>query len=123
MAGKSTVLRCTAAVALLGMVGLLAPAASAHLPYLDAIMLRTFSSDKPLEGSSSFAVEMQEMKRVPRPCRHSASPCAPTWPSQIRSCSGGCGHWLAVVQRAKKANSSRARGGDDKAGRARLAGM
>lgn len=62
MAGKSTVLRSTAAVALLGTVGLHAPAMSAQLPYLDAIMLRTFSSDNPLEGNSSFAVEMLEMK-------------------------------------------------------------
>lgn len=62
MAGKSTVLRSTAAVALLGIVGLHAPATSAQLPYLDAIMLRTFSSDNPLEGNSSFAVEMLEMK-------------------------------------------------------------
>jgi len=64
MAGKSTVLRSTAAVALLGTVGLHAPAMSAQLPYLDAIMLRTFSSDNPLEGNSSFAVEMLEMKYV-----------------------------------------------------------
>ena len=32
------------------------------VPYLDAFMLRNFSSDAPLEGRSSFAVEMTEMR-------------------------------------------------------------
>lgn len=64
MAGKSTVLRSTAAVALLGGCGLFVPAAAARLPYLDAFMLRNFSSDSPLEGRSSFAVEMTEMRYV-----------------------------------------------------------
>ncbi|KAI3431602.1 hypothetical protein D9Q98_004652 [Chlorella vulgaris] len=64
MAGKSTILRSVCAVALLGACGLFAPAASATLPYFDAFMLRNFSSDSPLEGRSSFAVEMTEMRYV-----------------------------------------------------------
>eukprot|EP00887_Chlorella_sp_A99_P001624 scaffold8.g1624.t1 len=64
MAGKSTVLRSTAAVALLAACGLLVPAEKAKVPYLDAFMLRNFSSDSPLEGRSSFAVEMTEMRYV-----------------------------------------------------------
>jgi DNA mismatch repair ATPase MutS len=64
MAGKSTVLRSTAAVALLAAAGLHAPARSATIPYIDAFMLRNFSADSPLEGKSSFAVEMTEMRWV-----------------------------------------------------------
>ncbi|EFN52896.1 hypothetical protein CHLNCDRAFT_138439 [Chlorella variabilis] len=64
MAGKSTVLRSMCAAALLGACGLYAPAASATVPYFDAFMLRTFASDSPLEGRSSFAVEMTEMRYV-----------------------------------------------------------
>jgi DNA mismatch repair ATPase MutS len=64
MAGKSTILRSVCAVALLGACGLYAPAAAATLPYFDAFMLRNFSSDSPLEGRSSFAVEMTEMRYV-----------------------------------------------------------
>ena len=62
MAGKSTVLRMTCAVALLGACGLLAPARSARIPYIDAFMLRNFSADSPIEGLSSYAVEMVEMR-------------------------------------------------------------
>lgn len=77
MAGKSTVLRMTCAVALLGASGLLAPAASASIPYIDAFMLRNFSADSPIEGRSSFMVEMLEMRCAlppsrtckPLPCR------------------------------------------------------
>jgi hypothetical protein len=65
MAGKSTILRTTCAVALLGACGLAVPASKAtSIPYIDAFMLRNFSSDSPLEGRSSFAVEMTEMKYV-----------------------------------------------------------
>lgn len=65
MAGKSTMLRSTCACALLGACGLAIPADGAtQVPYIDAFMLRNFSSDSPLEGRSSFAVEMMEMKYV-----------------------------------------------------------
>lgn len=66
MAGKSTVLRSVAAVALLGCCGLLVPASRAQLPFYDAIMLRNFSGDSPLEGLSSFALECSDMRSVLR---------------------------------------------------------
>ncbi len=69
MAGKSTLLRSTAAVALLGAAGLHAPARAVTMPYVDAFMLRNFSADSPLEGKSSFAVEMTEMR-----CGYSSCP-------------------------------------------------
>ena len=62
MAGKSTILRSICAVALLSACGLHAPVQSALVPYTDAFMLRNFSADSPLEGKSSFAVEMVEMR-------------------------------------------------------------
>ena len=62
MAGKSTIMRSTIAVALLGSCGLFGPAKAACVPYIDAFMLRTFSADAPSEGRSSFAVEMVEMR-------------------------------------------------------------
>ncbi len=64
MAGKSTVMRGTMAVALLGACGLFAPCDAAAVPYIDAFMLRTFSADAPVEGLSSFAIEMTEMRCV-----------------------------------------------------------
>lgn len=65
MAGKSTILRSTAAVALLAACGLAVPAApTTRVPYFDAFMLRNFASDSPLEGRSAFAVEMTEMRYV-----------------------------------------------------------
>ncbi|KAL3131455.1 hypothetical protein ABBQ38_007763 [Trebouxia sp. C0009 RCD-2024] len=64
MAGKSTILRSICAVALLSGCGLYAPVHSALVPYTDAFMLRNFSADSPLEGKSSFAVEMVEMRYV-----------------------------------------------------------
>lgn len=88
MAGKSTVLRSTAAVALLAAAGLHAPARSASIPYLDAFMLRNFSADSPLEGKSSFAVEMTEMRCASAPLMlelhadPTAGHCAPS--------TGGC---------------------------------
>lgn len=62
MAGKSTILRSVCAVALLSSCGLYAPVQRAVIPYTDAFMLRNFSADSPLEGKSSFAVEMVEMR-------------------------------------------------------------
>jgi MutS domain V len=89
MAGKSTVLRSTAAVALLAAAGLHAPARSATIPYIDAFMLRNFSADSPLEGKSSFAVEMTEMRWV----HDSAPSTAQHAVKYIGSDSMGCHHW------------------------------
>jgi hypothetical protein len=65
MAGKSTILRCVAAVALLASCGLHAPVAgAARVPRFDQVILRAFAADSPLHGRSSFAVEMDEMRAV-----------------------------------------------------------
>lgn len=62
-AGKSTLLRMVAAACLCACIGLNIPArSSSHVPHLDAVMLRTFSGDAPLEGLSAYAVEMHEMR-------------------------------------------------------------
>ena len=74
MAGKSTIMRSTIAVALLGSCGLFGPARAARVPYIEAFMLRTFSADAPMEGRSSFAVEMVEMRRAP-PSLSVSKPC------------------------------------------------
>ena len=65
MAGKSTILRSTAAVTLLSLCGLMVPAASARVPGIDGIELRTFHGDAPAEGKSAWAMEMHEMQCVP----------------------------------------------------------
>lgn len=65
MAGKSTILRSTCAVAVLAACGLFAPVEKATVPFTDAFMLRTFSADNPKEGMSAFRVEMNEIKYAP----------------------------------------------------------
>jgi hypothetical protein len=65
MAGKSTILRSTCAVAVLAACGLYAPVKEAIVPFTDAFMLRTFSADNPKGGMSSFRVEMNELKYAP----------------------------------------------------------
>ena len=62
MAGKSTILRSTAAVALLAQCGFMVPARSANVPAIDGIELRTFHGDAPAEGKSAWAMEMHEMQ-------------------------------------------------------------
>jgi DNA mismatch repair ATPase MutS len=37
------------------------PADMALLPFLDAVILRSFSGDSPKEGLSAFAMEMADM--------------------------------------------------------------
>lgn len=61
-AGKSTLLRSTCAVALLGGCGLMVPADAARIPFYGAYILRNFSGDSPLEEKSSFAMEMDDVR-------------------------------------------------------------
>lgn len=68
MAGKSTVLRSVAALALLAQCGLHVPAISAQVPRLDSLIVRMASTDSPVEGLSSFAVEMLEIKSMLSSC-------------------------------------------------------
>ena len=65
MAGKSTILRSTAAATLLSLCGLMVPATSARVPGIDGIELRTFHGDAPAEGKSAWSMEMHEMQCVP----------------------------------------------------------
>ncbi len=57
-------LRSLCCVALLANCGLMVPAQAATVPFVDAFMLRNFSGDSPIDGKSSFAVEMDEMRWV-----------------------------------------------------------
>jgi hypothetical protein len=65
MAGKSTIMRCVASVAVLSLCGLFSPVAkTTRVPRLDQVILRAFAKDSPSHGRSSFAVEMDEMRAV-----------------------------------------------------------
>ena len=64
MAGKSTVLRTTAASALLAACGLFVPADAAAVPHFDSLVVRMSSTDSPAEGLSSYAVEMAEVRAM-----------------------------------------------------------
>ena len=64
MAGKSTVLRTTAASALLAACGLFVPADAAAVPHFDSLVVRMSSTDSPAEGLSSYAVEMAEVRSM-----------------------------------------------------------
>lgn len=45
------------------------PTRAATVPYFDSFVLRNFSADSPIEGKSSFAMEMSEMRCVQGVCR------------------------------------------------------
>jgi DNA mismatch repair protein MutS len=60
MGGKSTFLRQTALIALLGQIGSFVPAKEAHLPIIDRIFTRIGASDNLIKGQSTFMVEMIE---------------------------------------------------------------
>ncbi len=60
MAGKSTVLRQVALIALMAQMGSYVPATSAELPIFDAIFTRIGASDHLSQGLSTFMVEMTE---------------------------------------------------------------
>ncbi|HSE42413.1 MAG TPA: DNA mismatch repair protein MutS, partial [Acidobacteriota bacterium] len=60
MGGKSTFLRQTAIIALLGQIGSFVPARDAELPIIDRIFTRIGASDNLVKGQSTFMVEMTE---------------------------------------------------------------
>jgi DNA mismatch repair protein MutS len=64
MAGKSTYLRQTALIALLGQTGSFVPAESATLPIFDRIYTRIGASDDIAGGRSTFMVEMDELATI-----------------------------------------------------------
>jgi DNA mismatch repair protein MutS len=60
MGGKSTFLRQTALISLLGQMGSFVPAKEANLPVVDRIFTRIGASDNLVKGQSTFMVEMIE---------------------------------------------------------------
>ncbi len=70
MGGKSTVLRQTAIIQILGQIGSFVPATSARLPIIDRIWTRVGASDDLASGRSTFMVEMTETAAI----LHNATP-------------------------------------------------
>lgn len=66
MAGKSTLMRQVAVIALLAQMGSYVPAKSAELPLFQALFTRIGASDSLSEGLSTFMVEMQEAAEILR---------------------------------------------------------
>ncbi len=66
MAGKSTILRQTAIIALLAHMGAYVPASHAKLGIIDRIFSRVGASDNLAAGQSTFMVEMMETARILR---------------------------------------------------------
>jgi len=64
MAGKSTVLRQTALIALLAQAGSFVPAARARVGLVDRIFCRVGASDNLARGQSTFMVEMVETAAI-----------------------------------------------------------
>jgi DNA mismatch repair protein MutS len=72
MAGKSTLMRQTAVIAMLNQIGSYVPALSAELPIFDQIFTRIGASDDLSQGQSTFMVEMTEAALILREAsRHS----------------------------------------------------
>ncbi|MHC1789212.1 DNA mismatch repair protein MutS [Solidesulfovibrio sp.] len=66
MAGKSTVLRQTAIIAILAQIGSFVPAAKARVGLVDRVFCRVGASDNLAQGQSTFMVEMMETARILR---------------------------------------------------------
>ena len=70
MAGKSTLLRQAALIAIMAQIGSYVPAASAKIGVCDRIFTRVGALDDLASGRSTFLVEMQEVARI----LHGATP-------------------------------------------------
>ena len=66
MAGKSTIMRQTALIAILAHMGAFVPARQAKVPLIDRIFTRVGASDDLSRGRSTFMVEMNETARILR---------------------------------------------------------
>lgn len=64
MSGKSTYMRQTALIAILGQIGCYVPAAEARLPIFDQVFTRIGAADDLISGQSTFMVEMLEAKNA-----------------------------------------------------------
>eukprot|EP00916_Digyalum_oweni_P019404 GHVL01032280.1.p1 GENE.GHVL01032280.1~~GHVL01032280.1.p1 ORF type:complete len:990 (-),score=305.10 GHVL01032280.1:536-3505(-) len=62
MSGKSTLLRSVLVTALLGNCGMMVPCYDAVIPRYDMFFLRTNNMDLPIEGTSAFGNEMNDMR-------------------------------------------------------------
>jgi hypothetical protein len=70
--GKSTLMRSTLVAALLGNCGMFVPCQRALMPRYSSFFLRTSSFDIPLEGKSSLATELDDVRVMMRDSnRHS----------------------------------------------------
>jgi DNA mismatch repair protein MutS len=70
MGGKSTFLRQTALVVVMGQMGSFVPAREAKIGVVDRVFTRVGASDQILRGQSTFMVEMQETAHI---LRHATS--------------------------------------------------
>lgn len=68
MGGKSTVMRSVCAVALLAHAGLAAPVEEASMTPMDAFFMHMAASDRPVDGKSAFAVEMDDAGIICKEC-------------------------------------------------------
>lgn len=66
MAGKSTVLRQTALIAILAQIGSFVPATKAAIGLVDRVFCRVGATDNLSQGQSTFMVEMMETARILR---------------------------------------------------------
>ncbi len=66
MAGKSTIMRQTALIAILAHMGAFVPAREARIPLIDQIFTRVGARDDLSRGRSTFMVEMNETARILR---------------------------------------------------------
>ena len=64
MGGKSSYVRQTALIAIMGQIGSYVPAASAELGVLDAVFTRMGASDNMMAGESTFMVELSETSDI-----------------------------------------------------------
>lgn len=64
MAGKSTLLRQTAILAILAQMGSFVPARSARVGVVDRVLSRVGAGDNLARGESTFMVEMREMAEI-----------------------------------------------------------
>jgi len=66
MAGKSTVLRQTAIIAIMAQIGSFVPATKAAIGLVDRVFCRVGATDNLAQGQSTFMVEMMETARILR---------------------------------------------------------